>query len=186
MSETSQGGPPGALAVLGILKGPRYGEELAIPAPVVVVGRAARCDVVVADDSVSATHARLEFDTGAWRITDLDSANGTTVEGVRLAPQVPTPLPYGSTVRLGGVTMQFRGVRDADPAAARATFVPPPPPTTLRQERTGFRLPLWLVALVLVALVVLGLFLAGVFTPEPVPAPVPVTGEPAPATATTP
>lgn len=186
MSETSQGGPAGALAVLGLIQGPRYGEELAIPAPVVVVGRAARCDVVIADDSVSATHARLEFDHGAWRITDLDSANGTSVEGVRLAAQVPTPLPYGSTVRLGGVKLQFRAVREADPAAARAEFVPPPPPKTLREESRGFRLPVWLVALVLVTLVVLGLVLSGVLFPtDPVPMPVSApAGAPAPAAPT--
>ena len=75
--------------------------------------RCAGCDVVVDDDSVSAQHARLEYDMGGWRITDLQSTNGTAVEGVRLAPGVPTPLPYGVTVRLGGVQLQFREVEHA-------------------------------------------------------------------------
>ncbi|HZG42625.1 MAG TPA: FHA domain-containing protein, partial [Longimicrobium sp.] len=108
MANVVPSGRPGPLASLALMAGPRYGEELPVPTPVVVLGRAAACDVVIDDDSVSAQHARLEFDTGAWRITDLGSTNGTAVEGVKLAPQLPTPLPYGSTVRLGGVQLQFR------------------------------------------------------------------------------
>ena len=72
MSHTSPGAAPGALALLALQAGPRYGEQMSVLAPVVTIGRAAECEVVVPDDSVSARHARLEFDTGAWRITDLD------------------------------------------------------------------------------------------------------------------
>ncbi|MFL5542239.1 MAG: FHA domain-containing protein, partial [Longimicrobiaceae bacterium] len=64
MSDLPQAGP---LATLGIAAGPRYGEQIPIPAPVVTVGRAAGCEVVIDDDSVSAKHARLEYDLGAWR-----------------------------------------------------------------------------------------------------------------------
>lgn len=160
MPDTSPGAAP--LARLALQAGPRYGEELAVLSPVVTLGRGAQCDVVLPDDSVSVVHARLEFDTGAWRITDLDSVNGTSVEGVRLASQVPTPLPYGSVVRLGGVMLQFRDAPGADPAAARAQFVPPKREATLREERRGFRLPVWLlVLLLLVALAVAAWFLMG-------------------------
>lgn len=144
----------GALALFSFEAGPRYGEELAVPQPVVTVGSGPRSDVVLADDSVSAEHARLEFDAGAWRITDLESTNGTAVEGVRLAPHVPTPLHYGATVRFGGVRMLFREIRGADPAAARESYTAPAAPKTLREERRGFRFPVWLVVLLL-ALIVL-------------------------------
>jgi pSer/pThr/pTyr-binding forkhead associated (FHA) protein len=157
MSSLAPSGRPGHLASLALMAGPRYGEELPVPSPVVTLGRAAGCDVVIDDDSVSAQHARLEFDLGAWRITDLRSTNGTAVEGVRLAPDVPTPLPYGATVRLGGVQLQFRETEDADVEAAAAGYVPPEAPRTLREERTGARFPLWLVLLVLVLAVVIGM-----------------------------
>jgi hypothetical protein len=157
MANVVPSGRPGPLASLALMAGPRYGEELSVPAPVVVLGRAAACDVVIDDDSVSAQHARLEFDTGAWRITDLGSTNGTAVEGVKLAPQLPTPLPYGSTVRLGGVQLQFREVEAVDLQAAAAGYVPPEKPRTLREERTGPRFPVWLLLVILVIAVVVGI-----------------------------
>jgi hypothetical protein len=149
---------PGTLAVLAFQGGPRYREELPVLSPVVTIGRGAQCDLVLADDSVSATHARLEFDAGGWRLTDLDSTNGTVVEGVRLAPGVPTPIHGGMTVRFGGVALLFRDVEHADPEAARAEYVPPPPATTLKEERRRARFPVWVVVLVLVVLAVLALF----------------------------
>lgn len=157
MSSLAPSGRPGPLASLALMAGPRYGEELPVPSPVVTVGRAAGCDVVVDDDSVSAQHARLEYDLGAWRITDLQSINGTAVEGVKLAPNVPTPLPYGATIRLGGVQLQFREAEGADVEAARAGFVPPEAPRTLREERSGARFPLWLVLLILLIAVIIGI-----------------------------
>jgi len=149
MSDLPQAGP---LATLGIAAGPRYGEQIPVPSPVVTVGRAAGCEVVIDDDSVSARHARLEYDLGAWRITDLSSTNGTAIEGVKLAPDVPTPLPYGATVRFGGVKLQFREVAEADLEAARAGWVEPEKAVTLKEERRGFRFPLWLALLVVLLL----------------------------------
>jgi predicted component of type VI protein secretion system len=175
MANLPQAGPLATFAVAG---GPRMGEQLPVPQPVVVIGRAAGCDVVVEDDSVSAQHARLEFDLGAWRITDLESTNGTAVEGVKLAPNVPTSLPYGTTVRLGGVKLQFRQVAEADPAAARATFAPPPPPKSLKEER-GPRFPVWLLALLLLLLAVVAYVVVQTVR-EPVPAEQPAPVSPAP------
>lgn len=157
MSSLAPSGRPGHLASLALMAGPRYGEELPVPSPIVTVGRAAACDVVVDDDSVSAQHARLEYDMGAWRITDLQSINGTAVEGVKLAPNVPTPLPYGATLRVGGVQLQFREAEGADVDSARAEYVPPEAPRTLREERSGARFPLWLVLLVLLLAVIIGM-----------------------------
>jgi hypothetical protein len=158
----------GPLAMLGIAAGPRYGEQIPIPAPVVTIGRAADCEVLVDDDSVSAQHARLEFDLGGWRITDLASTNGTAIEGVRLAPQVPTPLPYGSTVRVGGVKLQVLEA-DADPDAARAAWSPPEKATTLVEERRGFRFPLWLAVLVVLLLALVAYAVVQMVQPRPVP-----------------
>jgi pSer/pThr/pTyr-binding forkhead associated (FHA) protein len=164
---------PGPLAAFGVAAGPRYGEQIPVPAPVVTIGKAAGCDVVIDDDSVSARHARLEFDMGAWRITDLGSTNGTAVESVRLAPNVPTSLPYGVTVRFGGVKLQFVEVAAADPDAACQAYAPPPPRTTLKEEKRGFRFPVWLLLLILlVAAVVAWLVFSGTLgeVPRPVPA----------------
>lgn len=158
---------PGVLAVFSIRAGPRIGEDIAVLTPVVQIGSGPQNDLVIAEDSVSQHHARLEFERGAWRITDLESTNGTFVEGIRLAPEVPTPLAYGSSVRFGGVRTHFRPVASADPAAARMAYVPPPAPTPVR-ERRGSGFPLWAVVLLLIALALVGWFVWTQMGGEPV------------------
>lgn len=155
MPDTSEPTPSSALALFGVVAGPRTGEDLPVLAPLVTIGQGPQNDIVLDDDSVSRTHARLEFELGSWMLTDLESTNGTEVEGVRLAPGVPTPLAYESTVRLGGVRLEFRPIEHADPDSARASFVPAEP--AVPGPARHFRLPLWVLLLVLV-LVALALF----------------------------
>ena len=164
----------GALAAFGVQVGPRTGEEIPIRAPVVRIGRSEQNEVVLPDDSVSHTHAKLEFENGAWRLTDLNSINGTSVEGTRLAPEVPTPLRYGSTVRFGGIPLLFSAVESADPEAARASYASPPPPKRLAEERAGVRLPVWLLLLILL-LIVLAAVVFGLILPEATPTTEPIT-----------
>jgi hypothetical protein len=46
-----------------------------------VVGRHPSCDVVVANETVSRRHAQLTFRDGGWIVQDLDSTNGTRLNG---------------------------------------------------------------------------------------------------------
>ena len=46
-----------------------------------VMGRDSACEIALAETTVSRRHARLLFRDGAWIIQDLDSTNGTTVNG---------------------------------------------------------------------------------------------------------
>jgi hypothetical protein len=46
-----------------------------------VIGRHPSCDVVVADETVSRRHAQLTFRDGGWVLQDLDSTNGTRLNG---------------------------------------------------------------------------------------------------------
>ncbi|MBS0203654.1 MAG: FHA domain-containing protein [Planctomycetes bacterium] len=50
--------------------------------PKVVIGRAPDCDVVVPHKSVSSRHCQLDFLRGHWQMIDLDSRNGTFVDGM--------------------------------------------------------------------------------------------------------
>lgn len=150
MSDPVPAGAPRPLAALARSSGPAGGGTLPVEQPVATLGRAPSCEVVVDDDSVSDRHARLAYENGAWTVTDLGSTNGTAVDGARLAPGVPAPLPYGATLRLGGVKLAFAEVEDADPEAARAAYVAPEAPRTLREERAGPRFPVWLLFLLAV------------------------------------
>lgn len=47
-----------------------------------VIGRDARCDIVLDDDGVSRRHARVDkTDAGYFELVDLSSTNGTLVDG---------------------------------------------------------------------------------------------------------
>lgn len=63
-----------------------------------VIGRGPTCDVVLADRSVSREHARLFFRDGTWIVQDLDSTNGTFVNG---QPVGRSQLAPGDHIRLG-------------------------------------------------------------------------------------
>lgn len=64
------------------------------------IGRAATNDIVLADHTVSSQHAIIEAKNRA-SVIDGDSANGTFVNGRRLAPHEPAPLASGDCLRLG-------------------------------------------------------------------------------------
>ncbi|MDQ6776799.1 MAG: FHA domain-containing protein [Actinomycetota bacterium] len=63
-----------------------------------LLGRHPACDVVLSDLSVSRRHARLRFHDGAWTLRDLDSTNGTKVNGLRVGRCALRP---GDRVALG-------------------------------------------------------------------------------------
>ncbi len=168
MTISPTGDLSGALAALGVQAGPQVGEEVPIRARTVRIGRGPSNDVLLDDDSISGSHARLDWDVNskAWRVTDLGSTNGTYVETVRIAPGVPTPLPFGAGIRFGGVRMYFRDVDDAvAPEAAPAVVgtAPSPPaqvsePAAPAGRRTGLRTGLIAVGvLIAVALAALGI-----------------------------
>ncbi|HEX6927307.1 MAG TPA: FHA domain-containing protein [Longimicrobiaceae bacterium] len=159
MSDRPEPASSSALARFGVLAGPRAGEELAIHAPTVTIGQGPQNDVVLTDDSVSRTHARLEYRLGSWLLTDLESTNGTAIDGTKLAPGVPTPLADGVEVRFGGVRLEFREAPGVDPEAARASFREPTAPA--EQRARHFRLPLWLFLVILIVVAVAVFLLAG-------------------------
>ena len=73
------------------------------------VGRdSARCQVILQEPRVSATHAAVRFDGSQIYVQDLGSNNGTLVNGNRIAPNVNTPVPPGSILRFGPVEFVVR------------------------------------------------------------------------------
>jgi hypothetical protein len=68
-----------------------------------LLGRNLSCDVVLGDLSISRCHARLAFRDGHWVIQDLESTNGTEVNGVRVGR---CELHPGDHIRLGAETLR--------------------------------------------------------------------------------
>ena len=69
------------------------------------IGRADYNDLVIADPSVSTTHAKLQRKDDVWVLTDLGSTNGTFVEGEPVTGE--TALTPGTTLRFGDVAALF-------------------------------------------------------------------------------
>ena len=71
-----------------------------------VVGRhPALCDRVIADPTVSRRHFRLGLANGSLFVEDLNSLNGTFVDGVEAPPFQPVPLKPGQVLSLGRVRL---------------------------------------------------------------------------------
>jgi len=82
------------------------GRDFRLPAKA-VVGRAAGCDVVLDDDSVSRKHAELaRDDRGVYRLRDLESGNGTFLDGKPVG-KTPVVVPDRSKVRFGDIELLF-------------------------------------------------------------------------------
>ncbi|MEA2458137.1 MAG: hypothetical protein QOC95_1109 [Thermoleophilaceae bacterium] len=70
------------------------------------VGRSSDCDVVVGERSVSRHHAELRHDDhDDWTVRDLDSTNGTWVNGARVRE---ARIAGGDVLSLGGLRMELR------------------------------------------------------------------------------
>ena len=70
-------------ARLVVVAGPAAGRELSLGAKRALVGRGEDADLVLADDSLSKLHALFLLTSEGYQIQDLESANGTWVNGVR-------------------------------------------------------------------------------------------------------
>ena len=120
------------------------------------VGRAPGSDIQLPEDSVSSGHAQLERAGGGWRLTDLQSTNGTFVNDQRIDS---VELKPGDRVRFGEVRVKF--AQDAPQQALRSgTAVMPSRSDTTFVAATR-RIPAWgygVAAFVVVALGV-GIFL---------------------------
>jgi hypothetical protein len=80
------------------------GRHQEVTAPRVVLGRSRACDVRVPDVNVSRRHAELRQEGTAYWIVDLDSTNGTVVNGKQVERE---RLRDGDTITLGSTDIVF-------------------------------------------------------------------------------
>jgi pSer/pThr/pTyr-binding forkhead associated (FHA) protein len=73
----------------------------------VVIGRAASCDVVVEDPSVSERHCVVEDRGGVLTVVDQGSTNGTLINGTPLEPSLAHTLRDEDVLTLGRHSFQY-------------------------------------------------------------------------------
>ena len=104
--------PAGGLATTAsvsrivITSGPKAGLELPLGTEPLTLGRSSESGLVIRDDYTSSHHARLVLWGDQWMLQDLDSTNGTTHDGVRVAS--PVQVKVGAPIKVGATTFELR------------------------------------------------------------------------------
>ena len=107
--------PTRLLATLEVLsEGPIKGERFRIDRPTTQLGRGPHNEVRLANESVSTSHATLVQRGDRWILLDLDSRNGTFVEGEIVREQ--RELPSLCELQLGTLKLLFRVINAGEPA----------------------------------------------------------------------
>lgn len=91
---------------LVITTGPKSGLEMDLPTEAMTIGRSNESGLVIRDDYTSTHHARLLLWADGWVIQDLDSTNGTFLNGTRVL--VPTQVPLNTPVKIGTTSFELR------------------------------------------------------------------------------
>jgi len=86
---------------------PAVGESIVrlSPGKRVTLGRAPSNDIVLHDERASRVHAEIMSAPGGWFVRDLQSRNGTTVNGTVVVSE--RPLATGDVIRIGLVQISF-------------------------------------------------------------------------------
>jgi pSer/pThr/pTyr-binding forkhead associated (FHA) protein len=173
--------PLATLEVVGDSSGVPKGQTFGVASVLAHVGRGGHNDVVIAEESVSDSHAKLQRRDSVWHVVDLGSTNGTYVNGRRIT--VEERLAPDTELRFGGVKLVFRvsatepttepraftrqfGVSDTRRPPAGPAPVKHRPrehftePNVLPPERSGVPWWAWLIALVAIGGAAAYLFLS--------------------------
>ena len=105
----------------------QYGELVPVtggdPIPLLkkklLIGRRESCDIILRFNNVSAHHCQLTLDSGYWFVKDLNSRNGTKVNGQRVTRKRVDP---GDTLSVAKHQYEFQ----YDPVDLGAAGPPPP------------------------------------------------------------
>jgi predicted component of type VI protein secretion system len=85
---------------------PLKGQRFTVISVLAHVGRGAHNDVVIVEESVSDSHAKLQRREGVWYVTDVGSTNGTYLGGRRISAE--ERLAQDADLRFGAVPVVFR------------------------------------------------------------------------------
>lgn len=116
-----------------------------------IIGRAAGADLQLEDSSLSRIHAMLRAEAGRWFLVDLNSLNGTFLNGRKIAAMQPTPIVSGNIAEFGNYKLNFHIVSQPESPASTAPqpvlpVVEPPPAASPLLEHLVERhheIPLW-------------------------------------------
>jgi hypothetical protein len=123
IGRVTQAGRTAARQMRGVtgFRPPPLPATLVLPAgtkEIFTIGRDAACDLVLADMTVSRSHAGLCRKAGAWLLSDVGSTNGTRLNGWRVTE--PVPVRAGDEVTFGSLTLVVTAHPPPLPPSGRA------------------------------------------------------------------
>ncbi|AXA35347.1 MAG: hypothetical protein KatS3mg130_0769 [Candidatus Sumerlaea sp.] len=100
------------MAKFVVKEGPASGQEIPFPGEHFTIGRSEECEVIIADPNVSRQHAQVIARDGSAMLVDLNSSNGTFVNG---NPISKVFLMDGDEIRVGETVLIYveTSIRDA-------------------------------------------------------------------------
>ena len=91
---------------LVITDGENAGKELPLEGRELHIGRAINSDLVITDEYASTQHAKLVLINDEWLVQDLNSTNGTFLNGVRVG--IPAVVKLNTPVKVGKTVFELR------------------------------------------------------------------------------
>ena len=99
--------PTGSTATkLVILEGDKTGQMVRLERREITIGRSPDSDLIVDDEYASTHHAKLILINNDWLIQDLNSTNGTYLDGSRVG--TPAVVKLNTPVRVGKTVFELR------------------------------------------------------------------------------
>jgi predicted component of type VI protein secretion system len=84
----------------------------ALPHDLITIGRSAQNTITLPDRKVSRKHAKIERVGASYQITDLESGNGTKVNGEKVDFHA---LAKGDEIKIGDALLTIGGIDDEEP-----------------------------------------------------------------------
>ncbi len=107
--------------------------------PNITVGRSSGSTIALESENISRYHFNLAYDGTQVTIADMESANGTFVDGVRLENSQRQPLNGGEEIQIGDLRLIYRYLDDSP---TRPMVVPEETTQRIELEAPAFRIDL--------------------------------------------
>jgi pSer/pThr/pTyr-binding forkhead associated (FHA) protein len=91
---------------LVITEGDRKGFTMRLDRREITIGRADNSDLVIDDEYASTHHAKLVLINNDWLLQDLNSTNGTYLDGSRIG--TPAAVKLNTAMRIGKTVFELR------------------------------------------------------------------------------
>jgi predicted component of type VI protein secretion system len=92
---------------------------------ILTIGRSDQNNIIIDETAVSSVHAEIEFEAGSYYITDIQSKNGTFVDGELV---ISRKLKNGNIISVGNYSLRFQdedteNQREASDSVSQATMM---------------------------------------------------------------